>query len=269
MDLTSGQLIALPVDFVPRDNGCVACSGQLLLTSQYGELFELLGTTFGGDGDSTFDVPNVPPLEPLNGPPINWYMAVVGISGGVGAVQLVGQVSPLVAAPPSGTELARDAVPCSGGLAQIAEGANAALFALLGTQFGGNGTTTFGYPNIPPMAISAARSLPYYMAIVGMYPGADGDSVTPKFNNWSGLDTLLGAITMFPYLPQYTDHLMGVALCRGQIVATKPDTLPLAEVLVNRYGGDTSKGTFGLPHLPDGPGGLGYAIVTEGTFPIA
>jgi microcystin-dependent protein len=37
-------------------------------------------------------------------------------------------------------------VPCSGQLLGIAQ--NAALFALLGTYYGGNGTTTFGVPNL-------------------------------------------------------------------------------------------------------------------------
>jgi microcystin-dependent protein len=35
------------------------CNGQLLSTTQYEELFSIIGTTFGGDGHGTFALPNL------------------------------------------------------------------------------------------------------------------------------------------------------------------------------------------------------------------
>jgi len=44
-------------NFCPR--GWAATDGQLLAISQYSALFSLLGTTFGGDGRSTFGLPDL------------------------------------------------------------------------------------------------------------------------------------------------------------------------------------------------------------------
>lgn len=45
----------------PRPPGGMAeCAGQLLQISQYTALFQLLGTSFGGDGKQTFALPNLP-----------------------------------------------------------------------------------------------------------------------------------------------------------------------------------------------------------------
>jgi len=40
-------------------NGWQACDGSLLPISQYDVLFALIGTTYGGDGQSTFAVPDL------------------------------------------------------------------------------------------------------------------------------------------------------------------------------------------------------------------
>jgi microcystin-dependent protein len=46
-----------PFNFAPK--GWAFCNGQLLPLSQNTALFSLLGTTYGGDGKSTFALPNV------------------------------------------------------------------------------------------------------------------------------------------------------------------------------------------------------------------
>jgi microcystin-dependent protein len=53
---------------------------------------------------------------------------------------------------------------CDGTLIQINQ--NQALFALLGTQFGGNGTTTFGLPKIPDIG----PGVRYFIAVQGIFP---------------------------------------------------------------------------------------------------
>src|SRR5438045_8244008 len=44
-------------NFAPK--GWALCDGQLMPISQNTALFSLLGTTYGGDGKSTFALPNV------------------------------------------------------------------------------------------------------------------------------------------------------------------------------------------------------------------
>ncbi|MBH8567413.1 phage tail protein [Microvirga sp. STS02] len=52
-----GQVIAVGFNFAPV--GYVACNGQLLQIAEYETLFTLIGTTYGGDGITTFAVPNM------------------------------------------------------------------------------------------------------------------------------------------------------------------------------------------------------------------
>ena len=44
-------------NFAPA--GWMFCEGQLLPISEYDTLFNLIGTTYGGDGQSTFGLPNL------------------------------------------------------------------------------------------------------------------------------------------------------------------------------------------------------------------
>src|SRR6266513_1053504 len=51
-------------NFAPK--GWAFCDGQLLPISQNTALFSLLGTTYGGDGKSTFALPNLQGSSPLH-----------------------------------------------------------------------------------------------------------------------------------------------------------------------------------------------------------
>ncbi len=51
------EIRLFPFNFAPR--GWALCNGQLLPISQNTALFSLLGTTYGGDGRSTFGLPNL------------------------------------------------------------------------------------------------------------------------------------------------------------------------------------------------------------------
>lgn len=47
------------VSFSAVPNGWAKCDGQLLNIADYGTLFNLIGTTYGGDGVNTFALPNL------------------------------------------------------------------------------------------------------------------------------------------------------------------------------------------------------------------
>ena len=57
MDAYLGSIILVAFNYVPT--GCMLCNGQILPISQYNALFALLGTTYGGDGQTTFALPNL------------------------------------------------------------------------------------------------------------------------------------------------------------------------------------------------------------------
>lgn len=54
--LTLAQVTIFAGNFAPV--GWAFCQGQLLSIAQYTELYSLLGTTFGGDGQQTFALPD-------------------------------------------------------------------------------------------------------------------------------------------------------------------------------------------------------------------
>jgi microcystin-dependent protein len=64
-----GQISIFAGNFPPR--GYAACDGALVAIRQFTALFSLFGTTFGGDGVSTFGLPNLQGSVPIgmgNGP---------------------------------------------------------------------------------------------------------------------------------------------------------------------------------------------------------
>jgi microcystin-dependent protein len=69
-----GQVIAVGFNFTP--SGWLSCNGQLLPISEFEVLYTLLGTTYGGDGTSTFAVPDLrgrTPVDAGQGPGLSNY----------------------------------------------------------------------------------------------------------------------------------------------------------------------------------------------------
>ena len=71
-------------------NGWQACDGSLLPISQYDALFALIGTTYGGDGQNTFGVPDLRGRVPIHqgqGPGLSNY--VIGQMAGTETVTVL------------------------------------------------------------------------------------------------------------------------------------------------------------------------------------
>ena len=76
-------------------NGWFACDGRLYPISEYEVLFTLIGTTYGGDGQSTFAVPSLSSRVPIHqgtGPGLSSY--VLGQAAGSENVTLLPQQMP-------------------------------------------------------------------------------------------------------------------------------------------------------------------------------
>ena len=58
------EIRIFPFNFAPR--GWAWCNGQLMPISQNTALFSLLGTTYGGDGKSTFGLPDLQGSVPVH-----------------------------------------------------------------------------------------------------------------------------------------------------------------------------------------------------------
>jgi microcystin-dependent protein len=82
-----GEIRIFACNFAP--SGWALCNGQLLQISQNTALFSLLGTQFGGDGKTTFALPNLQNRAPLgmgSGPALT--PRNMGDTGGETAVTL-------------------------------------------------------------------------------------------------------------------------------------------------------------------------------------
>jgi microcystin-dependent protein len=72
-----GEIRMFAGNFPP--NGWMFCDGQQLPISENETLFQLIGTTYGGDGEETFNLPNLQSRVPIhmgNGPDgVNYQLA--------------------------------------------------------------------------------------------------------------------------------------------------------------------------------------------------
>ena len=64
MDQFLAEIRLFGGNFAPR--GWMYCQGQLLPINQYTALFSLLGTTYGGDGRTTFGLPDLRGRVPMH-----------------------------------------------------------------------------------------------------------------------------------------------------------------------------------------------------------
>jgi microcystin-dependent protein len=90
----TGSMMLVPYNFAPR--GWMDCDGRSLPISVYESLYALIGTTYGGDGQTTFNLPDLRGRVPISmgtGPGLT--PRVIGEPGGTEAVTLTNNTSPL------------------------------------------------------------------------------------------------------------------------------------------------------------------------------
>ena len=164
MDPFLGELRLVPFDFAPR--GWALCEGQLLPINQNQALFALLGTTYGGNGRTTFALPDLRGRVPVGaGASSTGTTFALGATGGQEAVKLTTGQLPAhghTARANGGRATTKDpsgAVPAAGGAyaATQSVGMGAAAIARTG---GGK-----PHDNLQPYV-----SLNYIIALQGIFP---------------------------------------------------------------------------------------------------
>lgn len=164
------EIRIFPFNFAPT--GWATCDGQLLPISQNTALFSLLGTTYGGDGKSTFALPNLEgsaPMHPGQGPGLSLHD--LGEVGGTQNVVLLeseipahshnlgAQTVPLGSvATPAGNVLTR---PASGNLYNSANPQVAAMSQNAIGVAGGN---------LPHNNMQPYLTLTFCIALQGIFP---------------------------------------------------------------------------------------------------
>lgn len=161
-----GEIRMFAGNFAPR--GWAFCDGQLLAVSQNDALFSLLGTIYGGDGRTTFGLPDVRSRIPLHqgtGPGLSQRR--LGSKGGEENVTLTtnqlashshdfnASTSSVAVQTPQGKVLG------AGGPYYINEAANANMATQAIADTGGNQAHTNLMPTL---------CIHYIVALVGIYP---------------------------------------------------------------------------------------------------
>jgi microcystin-dependent protein len=196
----AGDVVPFLGNFAPT--GYLLCAGQLLNIADYPTLFQQLGTTYGGDGQNTFALPNLvgktiigsgsnalgafnpgdtlgqdsTTLNAHNLPSpegnsqsftnyqpsvvMHYLIALDGIfpsqSGGGSMDSAQPVIGEIIAHAGVGADLnsllQHGWAECRGQLLSIAQ--NQALFAVLGTTYGGDGQTTFALPDLTGRSVA-------------------------------------------------------------------------------------------------------------------
>ncbi len=165
-----GEISMFAGNFPPRN--WAFCDGQLLQISQYQALFSILGTTYGGDGRTTFALPDLRGRVPIHsgsgaGPGLT--TRGLGSTGGaeavaLGAANIPGHSHTVKASTSEGgfdsPEGRYPARPASG-IPQYGDQADTALAGDAVADFG----TASPHENMPPFL-----ALNYIIALVGTFP---------------------------------------------------------------------------------------------------
>jgi microcystin-dependent protein len=147
------------------------CNGQLLPISQNETLFQLIGTTYGGDGQNTFALPDMQgriPIHQGTGPGLSTY--VIGQAAGVENVTLTANQIPShthdLLAGAGGTKQASpsNAYWASGGPQQFASGR---VTPITGALQGGLGQTSGGQSHTNVMPFLAVS---FIISFFGIFP---------------------------------------------------------------------------------------------------
>jgi microcystin-dependent protein len=104
-----GEIRCFGFNFNPQ--GWALCNGQLLSIAENTALFTILGTTYGGDGISTFGLPNLQGRIPMH-----WGNGPSGFNTSIGQAQGVTDVTLTISETPAHTHALTAQEVASGGV---------------------------------------------------------------------------------------------------------------------------------------------------------
>lgn len=166
-----GQVSIFPYNFAPRN--WAFCRGQLMSIAQNTALFSLLGTTYGGDGVTTFALPNCG--------------SRVSLSQGSGAPG----VSPYVLGQVGGLETQTM-------LITQMPGHNHTVSVLVNGSEGGTNSPAGGYPGKIDPGIYAGTSDNSFMGAQQPTGLTGGNQPTPILQPYLGLNFCIALQGIFP-----------------------------------------------------------------------
>ena len=162
-----GEIRMVGFSFAPV--GWAFCSGQLMSISENDTLFNLIGTTYGGDGQSTFALPNLQSRIPIHagqGPGLS--NRVLGDIAGTESVTLTTQQIPAHNHPAEAQSGAGNQSSPSNGVwaasGQSVYGSGAGSLGMKSTLIGGSGGNQ-PHDNMMPFLV-----INFIISLYGIYP---------------------------------------------------------------------------------------------------
>ena len=169
MDPFVAEIRIMPINFAPT--GWAKCEGQLLPISQNTALFSLLGTYYGGNGQSNFALPDLQgrvPIQPGQGPGLS--ARFLGEASGVENITLLESEIPAHTHNIVTVNAAGDSNQANGN--GIARSTNASVYSPAGPQ-----QVTMAFQNLSPSGGSLPHSnmqpyltLTFLIALQGVFP---------------------------------------------------------------------------------------------------
>jgi microcystin-dependent protein len=164
-----GQLSLVGFNFAPV--GWALAQGQLLPISQNTALFSLLGTYYGGNGTSNFQLPNLQGNVPIGygqSPGFSYY--AIGEQSGTQTVTVLANETPIHTHAPSGKNFAGKAGegPTNNSFADSASG-NVYSTSAPATQMSAAAISTYG-GNQPHNNMMPYLGMYWIIAMQGVYP---------------------------------------------------------------------------------------------------
>lgn len=172
MESFIGDIRLFAGDFAPR--GWMLCNGAVLSISVYDTLFALIGTTYGGDGQNTFALPDLRGRVPVGqGPGPGLTPRVIGQVYGSENVTLLTQQMPQHSHTLNATTAAATSPQAAGGLFAQA-GTDKCYGPPPGTDpqpqtLAGNAVSVAGGSQ-PHNNIMPAMAINYIIAVEGIFP---------------------------------------------------------------------------------------------------
>ncbi len=229
-----GQIILFAGNYAPA--GWALCDGSLLPIAEYTELHSAIGTTYGGDGQSTFALPDLRSRVPIGDGQGRGSNYPLGLPVGVETVTLTQQQLPAHSHAALAAEQAGNAnVPAGNALLAPLGGQAASEYQLV------------AYGPAADIVELDARS-------VGATGGSQPHSNVQPFGTINYCISLYGGGPVLPYVGQivvfgFNFVPKGWAQCNGQLLPLSQN-VPLFSLIGTSYGGN-GKSTFALPDLQD------------------
>lgn len=160
-----GEIRMFAGNFAPLD--WALCDGQLMAISQNEALFQLLGTTYGGDGINTFALPDLRSRVPVHqGSDANGNDYVMGQQGGTETVTLDTGQLPAHRHPVVGSGSASSSLPTG---ALLAANSADTLFTPSGPDGQLAGTYVVG-GGLPHNNLMPYNCINYIISLFGIFP---------------------------------------------------------------------------------------------------